>query len=757
MKKVELWFVLLFTALILFLFRPYFFANKMLFPSNLLMTAYAPWKYEPAPEYPNGPPNKPMGFDDIREFFPNRKLLSESFKKGVFPLWNPYIYSGAPFMASFDTAVWYPLSWIAAVLPVVDGWNFLVIAQPILSLFFMYLFLKSLKFEPKIAAFGAFTYAFSGWMVVYWQEILVLEHSFLWLPFALYAASTHKYKLLVLALTCSVLGGFLQMSMYVLTVVFLWNIFVVKSKRVYLAIVLSLCIAAVQLAPSVEAFLLSPRGTENGLTTFRNALLPLQHLVTLIAPDFWGNPGAYNYFGGSGFYFEKMIYIGIVPLVFCVYAFFIKKEQSPRFFKILAVVALSMGFALPTSWLPYILRIPVLSNSYPTRTFAVFAFFAAVLACYGLQSFLVAPNRRRLTRILSFCTIVLVALWGWAAWKHMNISLRNLVIPFILLLASWLIVSKYFQKFVYYIIFTITIFSSVYFVQKYLQFSDRKFVYPDLAVTKEISWIAGYDRVWGYGNAYIDKDLPQYFGWFSSDGYGNLSSRRYAELISTIVNDGKLGGLIRRSDTDIYEISERDSMISNPYRLRMMSLLGIKYTLETKQGEGKKYLSSADRFPDSLFAVVWENEKWRIWEYKDALPRAILATNYLVKKDPQEIVDVLYSPEVDLKHTVILEEDPGVVKFQATGSATIVSYELNSVTLRTDSAGDGFLVLTDNYHPGWHATVDGKNSKIYRADYSFKSVFVPKGNHIVTFQYLPQSFIIGIVVTVVGIIAAFIL
>jgi len=573
----------------------------------------------------------------------------------------------------------------------------------------------------------------------------------------LYFANTQKFRLLVFALACSVFGGFLQMSIYVYAVVFLWNIFVVKSKRVYLAIALSLCIAAVQLISSVEAFLLSPRGTENGLTTFRNALLPLQHLITLMAPDFWGNPGAYNYFGGSGFYFEKMIYIGIIPLVFCVYAFFIKKEQSSRFFKILAVCALSMGFALPTSWLPYILRIPVLSNSYPTRTFAVFAFCAAVLACYGLQSFLAVPNRRMLKRILLFFTIVLLGLWAWAVWKHMAVSLRNLIIPSVLLFASWLIVSKYSQKIVYYVIFTITVLSSVYFAQKYIQFSDRRFVYPDLAVTREISRIAGYDRVWGYGNAFIDKNLPQYFKWFSSDGYGNLSSKRYAELISTIVNDGLLGGPIRRSDTDIYEISERDLMTSNPYRLRMMSLLGIKYILETKQGEAKKYLSVTDCFPDSLFAVVWENEKWRIWEYKEALPRAIYATNFLLKKDPQEIVEALYNPEIPLGSTVILEKNPGISLQPATGSAKIISYELNSVKVETNSTGDGFLVLTDNYYPGWNAAVDGQKTKIFRADYSFKAVFVPKGKHVVTFQYLPQSVIISGVISVVGVIAAFIL
>lgn len=779
---------LFFAVFMSLIFRQYFFGHKILFPSNLLVTAYAPWKYEPVPEYPRGVPNKPIGFDDIRQFFPNRKLFEESLVKGVIPLWNPYIYSGVPFMAAFDTAVWYPLSWIAALLPPTEGWNFLVIIQPVLSFYFMYLFLKSLRFDTRISAFGAFVYTFSGWMVVYWQEILVLEHSFLWLPLALYASNRKDrlgFFLLIFALASSIFGGFLQMSIYVYSVVLLWNMFIGKSKRVYVAIGLSLCVAAIQLVPSIEAFLMSPRGTADGIQTFRSALLPLQHFITLVAPDFWGNPGVYNYFGGPGFYFEKMIYIGVIPFIFFLYALCSKDRQS-TFWKILALGALSLGFALPTSWLPYALRIPVLSNSYPTRIFAVYTFSASVLASFGLRSFLKAPNRKKITWIVSVCTIALATVWAWVmfcwmvghkyafvvdmcgklarfcqitslspmrsvAAMYATVSFRNLLVPTMFVGVSWMLIvlSKYLQKTVYAAVMFSAVVSSLYFTQKYLQFSDRRFMYPELPVIRQLSSVAGYSRVWGYGDAFIEKNLPQYFGWFSTDGYGYLSSKRYAELLSTIINNGRLGGKIRRSDTDIYEASQRDSMLSNIYRLRIMSLLGVKYIVSTSQ---------SDLFPDSHFTLVWQNEKWRIWEYKAALPRAIFATMYSIRKDAQELVDTLYNPQTNLANTVILEEDPSVSlpPASASGLATIASYGLNSVTIKTNSTSDGFVILTDNYYPGWRAFVDGKQEKIYRADYTFKSVFVPKGAHTVVFDYVPKSIIVGVIVTLVGIVAVFI-
>ncbi len=784
----------IFAFVLLFLFRPVFLNGKILFPSNLLMSSYAPWKYEPVPEYPQGPPNKPIGFDNIRQFYPNRKLLTESLTKGIFPLWNPYIYGGTPLMAAFDTAVWYPLSWIAALLPTVEGWNFLVIIQPILSFLFMYLFLKSLKLEPHIAAFGAFAWAFSGWMIVYWQEILVLSHSFLWLPLALYAVNKNKFFLLVFALVSSVFAGFLQMSIYVYLVVLAWNMYVVKSERVWKAIALSLCVSAVQLIPSVEAYLLSPRGTQDGQTIFRNFLLPLQHVITIVAPDFWGSPATYNYFGGQGFYFEKMIYIGIIPLVFALYGMFFGKKKQILFWSILAIVTLSLGFAWPASWLPYVLRIPVLSNSYPTRIFAVSAFSLVVLACYGLSSFLHAPARKRMAWILAGLTTVLVAGWivvlsAWCIENHYpqtaiwcrgktsvlwdivgnmpgirkeavwyaTVSMRNLIVPTLLLFFAWgmMFLSK---KLLFVTVFVLTIASGFYVANKYLFFSERRFVYPELPVTTKLKEIAGYDRVWGYGNAFIEKNLPQYWHLYSSDGYGNLSPSRYGELLSTIINEGKLGAAVRRSDTDIYEASEWDPFDSNPYRLRLMSLLGVKYVLEAKRGELKDKISIEKRFPHSLFRLAWEDDAWRIWKYTSALPRAIFATNYLVKPNAQDVVNALYDPNIRLDMTVVLEEDPRIVVATAAAAhAEIVSYDLNTVRIRTESDADGFVVFTDNYYPGWSASVDGKNEKVYRADYTFKAVFVPKGTHTVIFQYMPPSLIIGTMISLIGIAVMFII
>ncbi|HEY4721936.1 MAG TPA: YfhO family protein, partial [Anaerolineae bacterium] len=65
-----------------------------------------------------------------------------------------------------------------------------------------------------------------------------------------------------------------------------------------------------------------------------------------------------------------------------------------------------------------------------------------------------------------------------------------------------------------------------------------------------------------------------------------------------------------------------------------------------------------------------------------------------------------------------------------------------------DAAQDGYLVLTDAYYPGWTATIDGQPTNIERADVMFRAVKVPAGPHRVELRYEPQSFRIGMWVTI---------
>jgi uncharacterized membrane protein YfhO len=76
-----------------------------------------------------------------------------------------------------------------------------------------------------------------------------------------------------------------------------------------------------------------------------------------------------------------------------------------------------------------------------------------------------------------------------------------------------------------------------------------------------------------------------------------------------------------------------------------------------------------------------------------------------------------------------------------------------------ENSTSGWLVLSDQWYPGWHGYVDGQPQEIYRANYLFRAVQLDAGSHLVEFQYRPVSFLVGSVITLVvlGCLALFVL
>ncbi len=56
--------------------------------------------------------------DILLYFYPYRDYAAASLRAGEIPLWNPYIFSGVPFLANPQAAVLYPLHWPLSWLPV---------------------------------------------------------------------------------------------------------------------------------------------------------------------------------------------------------------------------------------------------------------------------------------------------------------------------------------------------------------------------------------------------------------------------------------------------------------------------------------------------------------------------------------------------------------------------------------------------------------------------------------------------------------
>jgi uncharacterized membrane protein YfhO len=70
-----------------------------------------------------------------------------------------------------------------------------------------------------------------------------------------------------------------------------------------------------------------------------------------------------------------------------------------------------------------------------------------------------------------------------------------------------------------------------------------------------------------------------------------------------------------------------------------------------------------------------------------------------------------------------------------------------------DLGRPGIFVASESDYPGWRAFVDGQPAAILPANYAFRGVALSAGRHTVRFEYRPRSVWIGLVASVVSMVA----
>ncbi len=138
------------------------------------------------------------------------------------------------------------------------------------------------------------------------------------------------------------------------------------------------------------------------------------------------------------------------------------------------------------------------------------------------------------------------------------------------------------------------------------------------------------------------------------------------------------------------------------------------------------------------------------------LPRARLMGRPVYEADDSSALAALARLGREFRERVVVEDPdrPLAEEAKAEGSAAIVVDEPERVEVETSSTGPSYLFLADTFDPGWSATVDGRPAPIRPAFVAFRAVFVPGGSHRVVFAYRPAGFVVGGVVTGIGLALA---
>ena len=130
-----------------------------------------------------------------------------------------------------------------------------------------------------------------------------------------------------------------------------------------------------------------------------------------------------------------------------------------------------------------------------------------------------------------------------------------------------------------------------------------------------------------------------------------------------------------------------------------------------------------------------------VYENLVSLPRVYAVTRLRPVETTRELMRVLFSYRINpwLEAAVTAGDlyEIGNEGFSP-GELEIVEERPDRISVSAHFRGRGFVVLADQFYPGWEAYVDGKRTKIYKTNGVLRGVVVPEGEHLLVFRYVPR-------------------
>jgi phage shock protein PspC (stress-responsive transcriptional regulator) len=161
-----------------------------------------------------------------------------------------------------------------------------------------------------------------------WHEQLIITQTVLFIPLVLWLVNkffeTGKkiyFFLIPLFLGFCILGGHAQTVIYLYTIALVFMVYRKFSwKQILFCFSIAIGVAALQLIPTLEIYLLSAREGEATRKLFAPYVLPWKYLITIFVPDFFGNPATGNFWGRN--YSDFQIFSGVSATAFAFMAIY---------------------------------------------------------------------------------------------------------------------------------------------------------------------------------------------------------------------------------------------------------------------------------------------------------------------------------------------------------------------------------------------------------------------------------------------------
>ncbi len=725
-------------------FYRFFLYGKIPIPADTILGMYHPWRDKVWDGFTSGVPFKNFLITDpVRQQYVWRKLAVDELKNGNLPIWNPYNFSGNPLLANFQSAVFYPLNILFFIFSFNLAWGLLVFLQPVLAGFFLYLYLRFLKVSKIGSLLGSLCFAFCGYSIA-WLEWNTIIHTLLWLPLILLSIEKillgprKWFLILLLALISSFFAGHMQVFFYVFLITIIYILIrTIQLKQndkntillFVICFMLFAAITSIQWLPTLKFISLSNRTYDLGDWTKPGWFIPWQNLIQFVAPDFFGNPATANYWGIWN-YGEFVGYLGIIPLIFALSAIIFRRDKKTLFFSLLAFVALIFVLPTPLAKLPYILKLPFLSTSQPTRLMSIVDFSLSILAAFGFDWFIKNKNDKKIVSVilslfllLGFCWLAVVgnrSLGLEISSDTILVARKNLILPSVILLISGILIilkTKYINRFETLfkcLIILLVVLDLFRFGWKFTPFSPENWLFPQTKLTEYLTDNASYWRIMSLDRQIMPPNFDSTYGFLDVSGYDPLYLSNYSQL----------AGAWGRNAPNITPASFNRIITPDTLNNFFPDLLGIKYLL------------SFDKLPENDFTLLDQEGQTYLFENKKVFPRAFLVEELINTSNQQEEIEKMFSLGDKLRYTAVTSQKIRVNSniLNPSESVIITQYRPNKIEMRVRSDYERMLVLTDIYYPVWQAYIDEEKTEIYPVDFALRGIIVPPGEHKIIMQ-----------------------
>lgn len=739
---------LVFALLAVFLFREFIISNGMLFGTDVVALGYF-----------------------ARHFY------AEMIKTAhTFPLWNPYVFGGLPFVDAMHGDIFYPTTVLKFVMPVHRAMGWKIVVHVFLAGVVTYGWLRHLRISRPIATFGGITYMLAPVLVtlVYPGHdgklfVTALTPLALWVTdWAITRGGAWRFATLASVMALLILTAHMQLAYFATWSLVLLAVFRLAQARrqgqpplalarrfgafAAAGVIGALAMGAVQIWTPIQYLTkysqrvekTTEAEIESGYAYSTSWSLHPEEAFSLIIPEFVGanlqtEEGPVQTYWGRNPFKLNHEYGGLIPLLLLPLAFITRRRRGEVWlFTGIAAASLiyALGATTPLFHLFYWLVPGVKLFRAPSSIMFVFAIAVITAAALGLEGVREGEKDD-----------------GWGEVSH-KVGLYLWGASGVLLLLA--------------ILGSTGLLTDLW----------TTIVYPDMAPPKL---------------AALQSNLPNIKRglWLSCLFAGLVAGAWYLRARGSLPQGGFIAAIALISVLDLFRVDPQFIRVANPalfyprdettqfliqesngeepfrvftlpnapYQTNHFALHGVEeltghhgnelgryrdmVEIERLQAEGfrmfsllnVRYIVSGAEIRAPGLTEVFRGQRSIVYELEGVAPRAFLVAAREIVPDSLAL-DRLLDRQFFPAGAAILESEPGYpIEPGSQGDVRWLERGVNRQVLEVRASGPALLVVSDNWYPAWRAKVDGEPVPVVRADYSLRAVPVPGGTHEVSLEY----------------------